>query len=233
MPRTAPRPAIRLLALAAVTAPTLAGLAGCRSQLYDDNKALYRENRELREQVGDLRTRNGPPPGPVVTTPEPAPAPPPAMAVTATPEPAGPSVRFGPPAMAPPEIEGVETSFDASRGEQTLRVAGDVLFASGQATVLPAAKPTLDRVADALKGEYDGKPVRVEGHTDRDPINKSRAKFATNDALSEARAQAVKDYLATKGVEASRLQVIGKGSNDPRGGPKSADRRVEIIVVTG
>ena len=227
-----PRPAIRLLALAAVTAPSLAGLAGCQSRLYDDNKDLHRENRELRGQIETLRGEQQSSQA-YAPAPDPTPAPPPATAVTTTPEPATPSVRFGPPAMPPPQIEGVETSFDADRGEQTMRVAGDVLFASGQATVLPAARPTLDRVAEALTGEYAGRPVRVEGHTDRDPINKSRAKFATNDALSEARAQAVKDYLAGQGVEASRLTVVGKGSAEPRGGPKSADRRVEIIVVTG
>ncbi len=68
------------------------------------------------------------------------------------------------------------------------------------------------------------------GHTD------SVGADAYNQKLSEKRAQAVKDYLTSKGTDASRVYVEGKGEKQPVADNKSSDgraknRRVEIEVV--
>ena len=224
MNRTATAAALGLLTLAGV---------GCKNQMYSDNREMRKENLALREQVDQMRKQTSTPPMAMAepAAPEPTPAP-------AAPDPAPPEqpmqmqpIVFSPPAP-PPRIEGVESEFNSTSGEQTLRVAGDVLFDSGSATLKPTARKTLSKVADALKSEYAGKPVRVEGHTDSDPIRKSKDKFPTNDALSLARANAVEQYLQQQGVESSRLEAKGLGATQPRGGAKSGDRRVEIIVVT-
>jgi flagellar motor protein MotB len=70
----------------------------------------------------------------------------------------------------------------------------------------------------------------VEGHTDSDPIKVSQWK--SNQELSEARADAVKKYLVSKGVDANSVSTSGLGSSRPKSNDKAANRRVEIVVVT-
>jgi outer membrane protein OmpA-like peptidoglycan-associated protein len=74
------------------------------------------------------------------------------------------------------------------------------------------------------------KKVRVEGHTD----NVGKAK--KNTQLSQKRADAVKKYLVSKGVEDARLEAIGFGPDKPIADNatdegKEANRRVEFVIV--
>jgi outer membrane protein OmpA-like peptidoglycan-associated protein len=114
-------------------------------------------------------------------------------------------------------------------GETTrLEVAGDVLFDSGSTTIKASGRRELDSVAATIKKNYPRNQIRVEGYTDSDPIRKS--KFASNEALSLARARAVEDYLATKGISKSRMDAVGRGAARPRA-TKAASRRVEIVIL--
>ncbi|MGE3107538.1 MAG: flagellar motor protein MotB [Phycisphaerales bacterium] len=112
----------------------------------------------------------------------------------------------------------------------TIEVAGDVLFASGQATLKAEAKKELDRVASTLRSRYSGHDIRVEGYTDTDPPNKMKKVYPTNEALSQARAEAVQSYLVSKGIPSDRISAVGMGSAKPRA-TKAASRRVEIVVL--
>jgi outer membrane protein OmpA-like peptidoglycan-associated protein len=104
---------------------------------------------------------------------------------------------------------------------------GDVLFDTGQATLKPGADLVLGRLATYLSANAHTK-VMIEGHTD------SRGSDAYNDALSERRAQAVADALATRGIAQDNLRTRGRGkaypvaSNDTPEG-RQQNRRVEII----
>lgn len=123
-----------------------------------------------------------------------------------------------------------------AQGNMTATLAGEVLFDSGQATIKSTAKKSLDRVASTLKGKYGAYNVRVAGHTDSDPINKSKSKWSSNDQLSQARAEAVRQYLASKGVESGRIQAMGYGSSQPKASNstkagKAQNRRVEVTVL--
>jgi outer membrane protein OmpA-like peptidoglycan-associated protein len=109
-------------------------------------------------------------------------------------------------------------------------IAGDVLFASGSDAIKSEAKKTLDRVASEIKRNYAGAVIRVEGYTDSDPLVKTKAKWGTNDRLSQARADAVRGYLVSKGVSGSRVEAMGYGSAKPKA-TKAASRRVEILVI--
>jgi outer membrane protein OmpA-like peptidoglycan-associated protein len=91
------------------------------------------------------------------------------------------------------------------------------------------AGPYLERVARLLTTKTD-KKVAVEGHTDSD------GSAALNDALSKARATAVADALATRGVEGARIVTAGFSFNRPVASNATEDgkrlnRRVEIIVL--
>jgi outer membrane protein OmpA-like peptidoglycan-associated protein len=214
----------------AVVAATLAmGTVGCQNKVVKERDDLYVQNRELQAKndamQAALDSQRSAPPAPVVTPPPAAaptnPAPAPAAAVTPAPS---------TPAAPPPTIEGAETTADPVQGTVTVNIQGDVLFDAGKADLRASSKKTLDQVAAALTGQYKGKPVRVEGHTDSDPIRVS--KWKSNQELSEARAKAVRDYLASKGVSASRLTTTGFGAEKPKGQVKSKNRRVEIVVVT-
>ena len=109
-----------------------------------------------------------------------------------------------------------------------IEVAGDVLFASGQVALRKEGKDELDKIAKSLNSKYSSNRVRIEGHTDSDPIKKS--KWPSNEALSQARADEVKKYLSSKGVSSDRIATVGMGATKPKA-TKVASRRVDIVVV--
>lgn len=123
-------------------------------------------------------------------------------------------------------IEGVETV--QTPGQIAVRVPGDVLFEPGKVTLKESAKRTLNQVAQAIKREYPGNTIRVEGYTDTDPIRRSN--WADNLELSLQRAAAVHRYLAEQGVDADRMYAAGFGAARPQA-TKAKSRRVEIVVV--
>ncbi len=132
------------------------------------------------------------------------------------------------------DIAGTETI--RGRGTITVRVPGDVLFASGSADLRGQSRQTLEQIANVIKRDYPGNQIRIEGHTDSDPIRRTRNLWRDNYHLSEARARAVRDFLASKGVSTSNMVVVGHGSEKPVASNgtatgKQRNRRVEIVVL--
>ncbi len=112
-------------------------------------------------------------------------------------------------------------------------VEGEVLFASGQAAITAEGDRTLKQLVATLQSQ--GKRLRIEGHTDNDPIQRSGWK--TNLRLSVERATAVAEFLIAAGMPEDRVAVAGYGEHRPRAGNDSTDgkrqnRRVEILVLT-
>lgn len=136
---------------------------------------------------------------------------------------------FGTPGSGFEDIGGVDVSYGAG-GEIIVGVAGDVLFDSGAVVLKSSSKQTLDRVAGVLNSQYSGNVIRVEGHTDSDPIKKS--KWRSNEQLSSERALAVEEYLVSKGVSNSRVYSAAFGPAKPKGTKKDS-RRVEIVILGG
>ncbi len=122
------------------------------------------------------------------------------------------------------------------RGDHVVfSVPSAVTFASGKANLTPKGIEALMVLARRMKSEFASDTVfHVEGHTDTDPIKKS--KFTTNRDLSWARARAVHDCLVTKGkISDERFVVVGHGPHRPVAAGKSVkdkakNRRVEVIV---
>lgn len=110
----------------------------------------------------------------------------------------------------------------------------EILFALGKAELSEKAKKSLDSIAEYLRKRPD-QQVRIDGHTDGVPIRHSA--WQDNYHLSAMRAQAVRRYLASKGVAEQRLYIVGFGPNRPRVEPENrtapvaANRRVEILLV--
>lgn len=158
-----------------------------------------------------------PEPEPVAAATEPTPAPaapePAALAPAATAEPAAVApvaTTAQPSEPAHPVLEGVNFDFDRS-------------------TLRPEAYAILDQAADTLKQWGDGK-VEVAGHTDFIGTE------AYNMGLSLRRAEAVANYLITKGIARERLSVKGYGESRPVADNATADgrfknRRVELVPL--
>jgi flagellar motor protein MotB len=114
-----------------------------------------------------------------------------------------------------------------------IRVESAQLFGAGRAELKPEVGGTLDRIAQALKSEYSGRLVGIEGHTDSDPITKS--KWKNNHELAVARSVSLFTALKQRGVPESQLFVAGYGPNRPVAADnskqgKAQNRRVEIVV---
>lgn len=105
-----------------------------------------------------------------------------------------------------------------------------IFFDTGKSVLKPGARRTLDRVAAQLKN-VTGTSMTIEGHTD------SVGSDETNMALSEKRAQAVRDYLVSQGVSAERVVTAGRGESTPIASNTTAagrlqNRRVELVIDT-
>ena len=113
-------------------------------------------------------------------------------------------------------------------GENILSLTG-VNFAFDKATLTADAESILEQAVAVLKDTDDIVEVRVEGHTD------SIGSEAYNQELSQRRAQAVVDYLTSRGIDGRNLIPVGLGenfpvaNNDTEAG-RAANRRVDFVV---
>jgi chemotaxis protein MotB len=129
--------------------------------------------------------------------------------------------------------EGYDVSFDANAGTITVTLPDAILFDPGKASLRSATSKELDHIYSVLKAKYPGRHLEVAGHTDSDPIKKS--KWADNLELSSQRAMSVARYLINKGVAENRIGATGYGSARPlatnsTAAGKQKNRRVEIVV---
>lgn len=136
--------------------------------------------------------------------------------------------------VAFPELEEMGITTDMRAGETVISVPAEVSFGSGKASLSKQGRSALMAVASRLKSEFPASArFHIEGHTDSDPISKS--KFKSNRDLSIARAMAVLEYLVTEArVSDERFVVVGHGQYKPvapnSGSSKAKNRRVEIVV---
>jgi chemotaxis protein MotB len=116
----------------------------------------------------------------------------------------------------------------------------EVLFTAGNADLSDAAKQQLDPVITGLKEIAKKIPpdinwvLRVDGHTDRRPIN--NAEFKSNWELSSERAISVVRYAISQGIPANRLVAAGFADNQPIDPGNSDDafrrnRRIELKLT--
>lgn len=110
-----------------------------------------------------------------------------------------------------------------------LEIPADVSFATGRADIQPSLRPILDQFASGLR-EQPNTELRIVGHTD------STGSDAINNPLSLERAASARDYLASRGVQASRVQIAGRGSYEPiadnnTDAGRAKNRRVEIYLA--
>ena len=154
----------------------------------------------------DLVPRAAPVPVPAAPAAKPAPAPAPAPA----PKPAAPVAKPKPVA-------------------EKITFAADVFFDFDKSIIKPEGRSKLDDLANKIR-DINLEVIIAIGHTD------SVGSDAYNQRLSVRRAEAVKAYLVSKGIEANRVYTEGKGEKQPIADNKTADgraknRRTEIEVI--
>ncbi|TFZ05811.1 OmpA family protein [Ramlibacter henchirensis] len=221
-----------LFAAAAISVPALAQTAGAPARPAAAGGGTQLDN--WQNGTGELVWRNGtnelcwrdanwtpataargcdgalvPPPPP----PPPAPAPTPAPAPAPAPTPAPP-----PPAAAPQPPAATKVTY-----------AADAFFDFDRANLKPEGRAKLDDLVSKVK-DINLEVVIAVGHTD------SVGADNYNQRLSVRRAEAVKSYLVSKGIEKNRVYTEGKGEKQPvadnkTGEGRAKNRRVEIEVV--
>ena len=114
------------------------------------------------------------------------------------------------------QVEEIEKNFNATQ------------FAKGKADLTDDSKIALHDLAKVMKQNPELR-LRIEGHTS------AEGDAAVNQKLSEARAQAAVDFLVNKeGIDASRLEAVGKGSSelkDPENPTSDVNRRTEFEIL--
>ncbi|HMM13085.1 MAG TPA: peptidoglycan -binding protein [Parvibaculum sp.] len=119
-------------------------------------------------------------------------------------------------------------------------IQSEILFDSGSAEINPSGVAQLQKIADAVREIAAEIPndiqwvIRVDGHTDANPIH--TAQFPSNWYLSSARAIAVVNFMAKRGVPPEHLAATGFGEFQPLDTGKSAaafkrNRRIEFKLT--
>src|SRR5438270_4916139 len=120
----------------------------------------------------------------------------------------------------------------STRSEQRgliVTLNGGILFDTGKTALKPGAKSTLSKIAKQLQTDPSLK-IAAEGHTD------NVGGTAMNQALSEKRANAVRDYLVSAGISGDHITADGKGEESPIATNKTPagrqqNRRVELVIT--
>jgi len=132
--------------------------------------------------------------------------------------------------------EGYAVDFDAAAGTVTVTLEDSILFDSGKATLKKKTNASLDHIHSVLRQErYAGKPIDVVGHTDSDPILRTKYVWKDNFELSAQRALSVARYLVRKEIADEDIRAVGCGASRPiasnaNKAGKAKNRRVEIVV---
>lgn len=107
-----------------------------------------------------------------------------------------------------------------------------VNFASGQTVLSSKAQEMLDGIVEQVMSNSDAK-IMIVGHADGMPV--LRGGYRSNWDLSQARANSAAKYLQAKGIDASRIDAIGKAHTNPvapqnTSAGRAMNRRVEVIL---
>ena len=136
--------------------------------------------------------------------PAPTPAPPPVAKPAPQPQPQAV------PAPPPPQVAKPEPKPEPPKKPAVLNLASTELFEFNKAVLTPEARKKLDEeVIAKLRDLREVRYINVGGHADR------LGSPQYNQKLSEQRAEAVRAYLVSKGVDASKVETLGFGKTLP------------------
>lgn len=126
-----------------------------------------------------------------------------------------------------------DVRFNPDAGTITVTLENSLLFDAGRAILKKETIAELNHIQAVLADRYPGKQIDVVGHTDSDPIK--RSKWKDNWELSAQRALTIVRYLINQGVAEDKIREVGCGAARPVASNatisgKAKNRRVEIVV---
>lgn len=135
------------------------------------------------------------------------------------------------------KLKGTGATVKIKEGAVAVSLPGAILFDSGQTILRSQCKTVLKKIASIIITEAPNEMVRIEGHTDNDPISKQKEKFKSNWELSTARAAAVLHFFVEDcGIPPTRVYIAGFGQYQPiddnsSTAGKAKNRRVEFVII--
>ena len=130
----------------------------------------------------------------------------------------------------PVDAVGCALLFEVVEGEQRPLILNGVNFAFGRADLEPTANALLEAVAASLLAHPEAR-IEITGYTD------DRGSPEQNVALSQSRAESVRDFLVARGVDGVRMVAVGAGQSNPVASNateegRAANRRVELRLLS-
>lgn len=131
------------------------------------------------------------------------------------------------------EIKGIKTRV-TERG-LIITLVGNIFFESGASNLKEGSMQVIQRIGEKLREKFPFNIIRVEGHTDNQPINSGV--YPSNWELSAARAASIVRYfINNSGIDGDRFVVVGYGSTRPVStniteDGRNSNRRVQIVVL--
>ncbi|MDR4496688.1 MAG: flagellar motor protein MotB [Candidatus Scalindua sp.] len=135
-------------------------------------------------------------------------------------------------------LKGTGASVSIKGGNISVTLPSSIFFNSGKTTLKDTAKNSLRQVCRVVNTDFPANMIRIEGHTDTDPINRTKELFKSNWELSAMRAANVLHFLIDDcHLDPKRLYIAGFGEFEPvasnnTSAGKQQNRRVEIVVMT-
>lgn len=169
----------------------------------DGNEVLQDSDAgERRQMVAGPSTSAGKPPAPVA------------------------QVKAKPVVVAKPRVQMASAPRKPAPAKPASQALNSLQFGYNSSELQPAARAYLDREAAAIIAGDSGGMLMIVGHSSRN------GDYASNQALSESRAFAVRDYLISKGVPSARLRAEGHSYRDLLPGIPPADERNRRVEYT-
>jgi len=135
------------------------------------------------------------------------------------------------------KLQGTGVIAEIRHGKIVVILPSSTYFNSGQTTLKKKARGNLTTVCNAIKTVFPHETIRVVGHTDNEPIRKTRGLYASNWELSAKRAASVLHFLVDQcNLDPRKLHIAGFGeyqpiaSNNTKKGKKQ-NRRVELVIL--
>ena len=130
---------------------------------------------------------------------------------------------------------GMDVAYDSRAGTITVTLPNSILFNSGKASLQKSTNAELDHVLSVIQERYRSNYIDVVGHTDSDPIKKTKKLWKDNWELSAERSLTVLRYMSSRGINPNRIRAVACGQSRPvtsnaNASGKARNRRVEIVV---
>ena len=128
--------------------------------------------------------------------------------------------------------ETVFSGFKVNEETHGLILEHDLMFASGKSVLKDSGKKLLGELAGKLNApEYAHMFIRIDGHTDDQPVKFTKKENHDNWELGAKRAKAVLDYLIERGVSPERCFYASFNKYRPlKDGDRAKQRRVEVVL---